>query len=184
MSKKSVVKPVEAEDISMEEVLGKTKKPSIYHSMLPMNLESSRIYVVVADTLIYDRKGKPASYKMETGRQMAQACHAVSALKLYYCEQHAQENDRELWSLVIRLMERPITTITLKARDSKEITHLSHLASKEGLLHFCFQDDNAAVYGTEERIPSAIAIGPIHPCQTKGITDYLPLWKDDVPHVG
>lgn len=172
-----------AEDTVMEEILGEPR-PRIHHSILPENLDvvGARIYVVVAETLTYDRKGKPASYKMETGRQMAQACHAVSALKLYYCER--QSRDQKLRSNVIQLMERPITTIVLKARNSEEIKHVCFLAEKENILHFCFRDDNAAVYGTEESIPSAVAIGPIYPSQAFGVTDYLPLWKDGVTDIG
>jgi peptidyl-tRNA hydrolase len=141
----------------------------------------ARIVVVLAETLQYTTVVGEETYKMETGRQMAQACHAVSALKLLYIEQafiHGIESHP--MRLIVELMENPITTITLKARDTKELLHINKLAEDKGYLHFLFSDDNPPVYGTTERIPTAIAIGPLIPTQFIGLTDYLPLWKDNL----
>jgi len=155
------------------------------HSTTPDNLyiEGTRIVVAVAKTLSYSKNGVPATYKMEPGRQIAQACHAVSALKLRYCEEQYSPGAHDLRKMVIQVMENPITTIVLQARDTKEIIHIAEMCEEKGLLHFCFSDDNEAVYGTTDRIPSAVAIGPIHANRLVGITDYLPLWKDGVTDV-
>lgn len=153
--------------------------PAMLH--LKQFQDMARIVVVLAETLQYTVGGEEKTYKMETGRQMAQACHAVSALKLLYIEQAliygAESNPLRL---VVRLMENPITTITLKARDTKELLHIDKLVEDKGYLHFLFSDDNPPVYGTNERIPTAIAIGPLVPTQFIGLTDYLPLWKDNL----
>ncbi len=145
--------------------------------------DTDRIVVAVAKTLIYSKDGQPASYKMEPGRQIAQACHAVSALKLRFCEMQDAPGAHDLRKHVVTVMENPITTIVLQARDTKEIIHLAAMCEDKGLLHFCFADDNEDVYGTTERIPSAIAIGPVDAKYLLGVTDYLPLWKDGVTDV-
>lgn len=159
----------------------------IDHSVLPEVLhyiDGTRIVVAVAKVLNYRKDNQPVTYKMEPGRQMAQACHAVSGLKLRYCEAHAMNDDHKLRKLVVQLMESPITTIVLQARDTNEIIQLACLAEEKGLLSFCFYDDNALVYGTTERIPTAIAIGPVNPMQLLGVSSYLPLWKDGISDVG
>lgn len=139
----------------------------------------ARIVVAVADCLQYKIDGDDREYWMEGGRQMAQACHAVSALKLRYIEEAIRYRaETDCLKLVIQMMENPITTIVVRARDTRELLHINHLAEQEERLHFMFADDNKRVYGTDERIPSAIAVGPLMPQQFTGITDYLPLWKE------
>lgn len=152
-------------------------------SVHPNNLyglrDTMRIVVVVAETLTYEKDGVPYRYKMETGRQMAQACHAVSGLKLDYISAHSAGDDSKAKGIVNWLSLNPITTIVLKARDSEEIQHILYLAEEKNLLHFSFADENKEVYGTDQRILSAIAIGPLSSSlQFSGITDYLPLWQD------
>lgn len=143
-----------------------------------------RIVVAVARTLNYTKAGSKATYKMEPGRQIAQAAHAVSALKLHYCESHAANDKNKLARLVVQIMENPITTIVLQARDTNEIIHLANLCTERNLLSFVFSDDNEPVYGANDRIPTAIAIGPVNSSRLFGTTDYLPLWKDGISDIG
>lgn len=140
----------------------------------------AKIVVVIAEVLQYTVNDKPKTYRMEDGRQMAQACHAVSALKLSYIEEAVRFGCGDPLKLVIQLMEIPITTITVKARDTKELLHINELAQARGVLHFLFSDDNAQVYGTNDRIPTALAIGPLMTTQFVGLTDYLPLWTSNL----
>lgn len=181
-----MVKPVEAEDISIEEVPVRTLPKSPMHSMHPMNLGSfnERIVVILARTLQYRRNGKPATYTMEPGRQIAQAAHAVSGLKLRYCEEHGKCINMGIAGLVVKVMENPITTIVLQARDTNELDHISLLAEDKGILQFSFADDNPTVYGINGRITTALALGPVVPEALYGISDYLPLWKDGVTDIG
>ncbi len=161
------------------------KSTKTYEVPRPLYQNSDRIVVAVAKTLIYTKSenGEPTTYKMEPGRQIAQACHAVSALKLRFCEIQDAAGAHDLRHHVITVMENPITTIVLQARDSKELIHLANMCEDKGLLYFMFLDDNEQVYGTTDRIPSAIAIGPIDAISLLGVTDYLPLWKDGVTDV-
>jgi peptidyl-tRNA hydrolase len=166
-------KPKPQEEVPIEEYVS---------THAPLISPTARIVVAVAKTLIYGA-GDKTTYKMEPGRQIAQACHAVSGLKLRYCEEKSEGLKQKLYNLVVQLIEEPITTIVLQARDTREILHLAALAEDKGLLHFCFADDNYSIYKTTERIPSAVAIGPVEGNQLYSITDYLPLWKDGVSDV-
>lgn len=155
------------------------KKPLCIH---PANLSGlaaegrARIYVVVAEKLVYEVGNEARSYKMEPGRIAAQVAHAVSKLKLHYVLEHAGGVGENLHDLATDVASMGITTIVLGARDNKEVAHVADLAVQKQLLHAVFEDDNQAVYGTPERILTAIAIGPHIKEALTGVTDYLPLY--------
>lgn len=155
---------------------------SIYPNYLPERADdgSARITVVVAETLTYMKDGKPARYKMESGRMGAQAAHASSKLKMLYVLEHSDPCNSQARNLVKMLHDIPITTITLKGRDSEELRHIAKLANQANIMHTTFEDDNKAVYGTPDKILSAVALGPVTKADLVGITDYLPLWTDNL----
>jgi hypothetical protein len=114
-----------------------------------------RIYVVVAATV----KTLKGVITQPVGRQVAQACHAVSKLRL------------APW---MAKYGGPVTTIVLQARDSAELHHVYQLAEKAKLRPVSFNDENKAVYG--EWDPStAFAFLSTRP-EIDGIADYLPIW--------
>lgn len=153
---------------------------SIYPNYLRERADdgSARITIVVAETLTYTKAGKPARYKMESGRMAAQAAHVASKLRMLYILEHSTSTDGQARNLVRMLHNTPITTITLKGRDSEELRHIAKLADQANIMHTTFEDDNEGVYGTPDKILSAVALGPVTKADLVGITDYLPLWTD------
>ena len=98
------------------------------------------------------------------GRQVAQACHVVSKLRL----RHFASSEKP------RIGFKPVTTVILQARDSKEMGHVLALANKKRLEWETFSDENREAYGDFKPI-TALAL-MASPKQVKGILDYLPLW--------
>lgn len=122
---------------------------------------------------------KHGGKKLECGRAAAQACHAVSKLKLSWASRllysgHGAPIDN---NIINRLEKEPITTIIVKARDSEELLHIANLAYGKNLHVAEFRDENKQFYGTEIQPLTAVAIGPYAENEFDGITDYLPLWK-------
>lgn len=130
-------------------------------------MEEKRIYVAVAATIqtpLYpntDRLGIKTTIQ-PAGRQIAQACHVVNELRIHVGH---RTNNYEIFF--------PTTTIILRARDSKELEHISILLSKKKLYPVNFEDENPE-YGDGKYV-TAIAVYA-SPIQVRGILDYLPLW--------
>jgi hypothetical protein len=143
-----------------------------------------RIYVVVADTVTTLHQkidGDVSSVDVKVvsqpfGRQSAQACHAVSLMRM----------KRVIESTVARrhkggpgnydhLLE-PITTIILSARDSQELAHIHALLMHEEIPFETFMDTNDEAYGKGMSVQTVIATYPVEPVDVQGILDYLPLW--------
>jgi hypothetical protein len=120
-----------------------------------------RIYVVVAGTIQVPYQ---KTIVQPLGRQIAQACHAVSKLRI---------NNR-IWS---NLKSKPIfngiTTIVLQCRDSAELMHNYWSLKREKLEPVMFLDENYA-YGLGS-FATAVAVYTTQ-AQVEGILDYLPLW--------
>lgn len=130
-------------------------------------IQEQRIYVVVAGTIqvpVTPNSHKPPlrTVVQPIGRQIAQACHAVSYLR------HTEER-KSLQSVTFN----PVTTIILQARDSSELGHVFSLLVRKRLQPILFSDDNPE-YGPGNW-PTALAVYGT-PKQIKGALDYLPLW--------
>jgi len=159
----------------------RTKKPKA----------DKRIYCVVASTvqngLIY-REGKPLHVVQPIGRQIAQACHAVSTARYFMLRKsllNAVKNVlkiRPSWlAETIKLLFpeafTPVTTIILEARDSFELQHVYDLLQKEGISVYEFKDTEQPDYGDENSfVRTAIATEPVTREAVVGLLDYLPLW--------
>ena len=131
--------------------------------------EETRIYVVVAGTIqvpVIANSSKPPlkTVVQPVGRQIAQACHAVS--KLRYEKFCIDSGD-------IGMPFEPMTTIILQARDSAEMGHVYSLLFHKRLEPVFFYDNNPE-YGPGD-YQTAVAVFA-SPKQVRGILDYLPLW--------
>ena len=151
-----------------------------------MKTEEQRIYVAVAGTIqvpasiithtpkegtkiihIGDHRKGVETVVQPAGRQIAQACHVVSKLRI----------QKRMWegsdATGVPLFNG-ITTIILQARDSAEMGHVFLLLSKRKLNPVMFSDNNPE-YGLGDW-PTAIAVFATRK-QVNGIMDYLPLWS-------
>jgi peptidyl-tRNA hydrolase len=131
----------------------------------------SKMIVVVSETV----NEYESTIKLDCGRAAAQACHAVSKLKLSYVEQLVDKGYDPIRA--IQLVKEPITTIVLKARDTNELHHIMDMTSSRNLHMVDFYDDNVLLYKGTHKVLTAIAIGPVESWWMDGLTDYLPLWK-------
>ena len=129
--------------------------------------DGRRIYVVVAEEV--DTPGGPV--RQAPGRMCAQACHAVGRLRMWSLLGHRMTKQR-----MEELADAETTTIVLSCRDSKELRHVRRLMEEAGVAHYVFADTNPAVYGTGEKVPTALATATVEPGRVEGILDYLPLW--------
>jgi hypothetical protein len=129
-----------------------------------MNFDDKRIYVVVAHTV----NGLEGSVvEQPLGRQIAQACHAVSLSRHEFIH-HTRGRRSETFP--------NITTIILTARDTEEVRHLHKLLTAENIPFVAYQDENDEAYGVNHRPTTALATWPIESVDVRGILDYLPLW--------
>lgn len=167
--------------------------------------EDKRIYVAVAGTIqvpaasyIHNNKSVPNYQKglktvvQPVGRQIAQACHVVSKLRILQFIQNLKETLRavfeavkdldvkhalaEIGFAIESLKFNPETTIILQVRDSAEMQHVHFLLFKKKLNPIFFSDDNPE-YGPGSW-PTAVAVFATKK-QVEGILDYLPLWGRD-----
>lgn len=128
--------------------------------------EEKRIYVVVPVIVeVADRR----MVKQPVGRQVAQAVHVVSKLRVYETVMAARKDDPLVWI--------PCTTIILSARDSKEMGHVWELLKRKKINVAYFGDTNLE-YGAMSPI-TAICTEPVLKKQVEGILDYLPLWPGE-----
>jgi peptidyl-tRNA hydrolase len=183
-SKKSSQSVQISDELTMEEVLGAAPAERKFGPKMAgwSELQSSpkvKTITIIAKTATWlDPKTMQfKSYVMEEGRIAAQVGHAVSKLKLAYAEQVVMSGKAELKNVVVSLMENPITSIVLEARDSKELLHIGALLEKEGIHFVSFEDTNPSIYGQGVRVYTALSIGPLFDWMVVGITDYLYLWK-------
>jgi hypothetical protein len=132
--------------------------------------EEPRIYVVVAAEVT----GASGPVAQPPGRQVAQACHAVSLMRV------KRAMDMPLAKIKgkvdISPAIEPITTIVLQARDGKELLHLMFLMDKEEIPYEVFRDTNSEYGDERHEVPTAFATYPLEPSAIMGILDYLPLW--------
>lgn len=144
-----------------------------------------RIYVIVAGTvqvpvaLIHhnghvhaDTRKGVRTVIQPVGRQVAQACHAVS--KLRHKAVHADIVRVQDETLALTRAFEPVTTIVLQARDSAEMLHVYYMLSRKKLNPVIFSDTNPE-YGDGFDAPTAVAVFG-SPKQVRYILDYLPLW--------
>jgi Peptidyl-tRNA hydrolase PTH2 len=142
--------------------------------------EEKRIYVVLPKTVhvqlseFYDTgNGIGYSYPIKKdieqvpGRQIAQACHVVSKLRLEMAE-------KEHAFCLSHISNRPITTIILEARNQKEMMHMFTVLTGDGNQPTLFQDKNPDVYGDTKPI-TAMAVYAL-PSEVENTLGYLPLW--------
>jgi hypothetical protein len=126
-------------------------------------MEEQRIYAVIAGTVQI-----PASRRsviQPPGRQIAQACHAVSKLRFDSCSELVPHPG----------YFTPVTTIILQARDSAELSHVQTLLLKKKLTLDVFFDTNDSAYGPDVSVATALAVFATKK-QIENILDYLPLW--------
>jgi hypothetical protein len=129
--------------------------------------EERRIYVAVAGTIqvpvVPDSHKPPLRTVVQPiGRQVAQACHAVSMLRFDDGSGPAHPGSFQ-----------PMTTIVLQARDSAEMGHVFMLLIRRHLRPVIFSDNNPE-YGPGDW-PTAVAVFATKK-QISGILDYLPTW--------
>ena len=123
-------------------------------------MEEKRIYVVVPEIVFATTR-----VVQPKGRQFAQGIHAVNELRRYL---YYSLKMNPVAAFAIR------TTITLQARDSKELDHVAYLLVRRKLTPVCFQDENDE-YGPG-CYATALAVLAT-PKQVDGILGYLPLWS-------
>lgn len=119
--------------------------------------EEKRIYVVIPAT-VQPEKGR--NVLQPYGRQIAQACHVVSKLRVLH-------PDPELVGFY------PITTIILQCRDTAELMHVSARLVKKFKQMAHFRDDNPE-YGYNKPITGVAVMA--EPTKIADILGYLPLW--------
>lgn len=152
-------------------------------------MEETRIYVAVAATIqvpsdwyIHNGEKKPKissppkTIVQPSGRQIAQACHVVSMLRMRIDESKipADGKFRSVIDVVpVSKLFYPVTTIILQARDSAEMGHVFRLLNRKRLNPVIFSDNNPE-YGPGDW-PTAVAVFATKK-QVDGILDYLPLW--------
>jgi hypothetical protein len=135
--------------------------------------EESRIYVVVAAKVT-----GVSEVIQPPGRQVAQACHAVSLMRVRRALDIPLPKVKGKVDTTFAI--EPITTIVLQARDSSELLHIGNLLTKEDIPFEWFLDTNDD-YGRDDdgdlvEVPTAISTYPVEPAAVTGILDYLPLW--------
>lgn len=123
--------------------------------------EEKRIYVVLPAAVDVGTRVKVVQ---PPGRQIAQACHVVSKLRLEMFFNGPKQKSFEF---------EPITTIILQGRDTAELTHIALLLLKNFDV-VTFQDENLEAYGPKQPTTALAVLAA--PSQMKGILDYLPLW--------
>jgi peptidyl-tRNA hydrolase len=139
-------------------------------------VKEKRIYAVVAETVQTSEMG---TVIQTPGRMAAQACHAVSRMKMHRMITETPKVAKKQ-SLTHEIAMRyvaneEITTIILSCRDSRELHHIHRLLSNARIEHYDFEDINPPVYGAG-RVRTALATVPLYPERLEDITDYLPLW--------
>lgn len=151
--------------------------------------EEKRIYVVLPKTVdvvtvdysfVYGKLMEtkvPKTIEQIPGRNIAQACHVVSKLRLDMIVKAFQsfDNALEAFKMLRDLVTfTPITTIILECRNSKELTHIFTALTGENKQPTLFQDENPAVYGNTKPI-TALAVYAL-PSEVDNTLGYLPLW--------
>lgn len=129
-----------------------------------------RIYVVIANTVqvllenavyVDGSKSPTRTVVQPIGRQVAQACHAVSKLRILMHNGTVQEGFE------------PITTIVLSCRDTNELLHIFDLCAKKKLTPVIFEDQNPE-YGPHSCYTALAVLASKE--QTIYTVNYLPLW--------
>lgn len=123
-----------------------------------------RFYVIVPETV--DTPVGP--YSMEVGRVMAQTFH------LGRTSEHKQQTCDEIY--------QDVTTIVLVVRNSKELdkvlkelTELQVQSNEEFPVN-AYRDHNPPVYGTEDRILTAVGVGPVEKVMVDVAIGHLELY--------
>lgn len=134
-----------------------------------------RIYVVVAETVQAD-SGHSDFYNdvvvQPAGRIAAQVGHVVSKMRTLRLV-----GFDEYW--------KPITTIILSVKNSKEMDHIQHVLGLGSVAYESFLDENDeygwkynahGIASTEASVVTALCTHPIEPSEREGLLDHLPLW--------
>jgi peptidyl-tRNA hydrolase len=159
-------------------------------SELPIGVVSpeKRVYVVVAETVqsgveyrgngwaLIPNPELSRSTNQVCGRISAQVAHVVSKMQVSRVLYEIEKNKTPLDLLYMYALE-PITTIVLTVRDSLELYHIWNILAQSKLDVTDFMDENPKMYGTTDKILTAICTGPINPELLQGLTTHLPLWK-------
>ena len=166
-----------------------------------------RIYVVVANSVqvpmgldmtygheILYRVPDALSIKQVAGRAAMQNGHAKALVHLIMAERalapfmqgkYEIPKDDEYLTRLWDVIQTPVTSIMLAARDSFELHHVYRLLEQRlGGKVYPFYDENKDVYGVKEdgtphKVMTAIATEPIPFVKTGGILDYLDLWRPE-----
>jgi hypothetical protein len=139
-------------------------------------IEDNRIYVVVAGTVQVPAPRR--NVVQPPGRQIAQACHVVSKLRINDSRSFIlSQSDRQM-AISQQLEFKPLTTIILQARDSAELRHIQSLLLRRKIHPTVFFDTNNEAYGPNS-VMTALAVLATKK-QIENILDYLPLWGSNV----
>lgn len=143
-----------------------------------MSDEEKRIYVVVA-AKVYGS----TEVLQPPGRQVAQACHAVSLMRVMMALRMPlprMSRGPRKGQVDTSPATEPITTIVLQARDSNELSHIRFLLTAEDIPFEVFSDTNEEYgrgpAGELREVYTALATYPVEKVDVVGILDYLPLW--------
>jgi peptidyl-tRNA hydrolase len=124
--------------------------------------EEKRFYVIVPEKVA---RGDEGTHRMEPGRLIAQGFHLGCVVA------------RARLSLGVN--DADITTIVLGARNSKEMDKLLGALRMDGV-HFAkvawYKDHNPEVYETEERVLTAICLGPVEKSKVDHLIGHLELY--------
>ena len=128
--------------------------------------EEERFYVIVPEVVTPIRNH---NYPMEHGRLIAQAHHVGRLV----------ERDRVLQGIPLE----DITTIALAARNSRELEKVwAELVARQaednskGLSPFkvtVYRDHNPEIYATDDRVLTAITVGPVAKSRVDSILGHL-----------
>lgn len=130
-------------------------------------VDQRRIYVLLPQTVqVPQGRGshkKIVTKKMESGRLMAQVGHVVTQLR----------TDPDVLQEYGR---KPLTTITLAVRNSRELTKLMGDLSAVTSV-WDFEDDNLPFYGTKRKVRTAVATAPVYREQVDDLLGHLERYK-------
>jgi len=127
-------------------------------SLPVLQAPEKRIYLIFPETVDCANGRIP----MEEGRIVAQSCHVGRMLEF---NQAASEY-------------REITTITLGVRNSKELNKIAGDLNEEFWDRYAeFRDHNPGLYGSNDRVLTAVAVGPITRDEVENAIGHLELYQ-------
>lgn len=119
-------------------------------------MTEKRIYVLVPHQV---RLLDGTCMKLPCGMLAAQAVHSARKMQDKY-----------------KLKYEDTTTIVLGARNQAEMRHVMDIMDARNIKYAMFEDDNLTLYGSPEKVLTAVTTQPLDIPRTVGVLDYLPLY--------